>query len=68
MTTLALAPEALDRIDGEPTLDDLMMDVWEELSVRRAVRCPVCEGEMESVARASTGVAGQCRDCGSILR
>jgi hypothetical protein len=69
VTTLTLAPEALDRIDGEPTLDDLIMDVWEGLSVRRAVRCPVCDGEMEPLARAgSRGVAGYCHDCGTTLR
>ena len=66
MTTLTLAPEVLDRIDGEPTLDDLMMDVWEGLTIRRAVRCPVCEGEMESIAKGA-GVVGRCSDCGATL-
>jgi len=67
MATLTLAPPALDRTPDEPTLDDLLMDVWEGLSVHRAVRCPVCVGEMEPVKSASA-LAGRCQDCGATLR
>jgi hypothetical protein len=67
VTTLTLAPLALDRACDEPTLDDLLMDVWEGLSVHRAVRCPVCVGEMEPVG-SSSALAGRCTDCGATLR
>ena len=75
MSTLTLAPLGLDRVEGEPTLDDLLAGVWEGLSARRAVRCPVCAGEMEPVAPGSTtraagaarAVAGRCRECSATL-
>ena len=66
MTTLTLAPLALDRACDEPTLDDLLMDVWEGLSVGRAVRCPVCVGEMGRVASGAS-LTGHCKDCGARL-
>jgi hypothetical protein len=68
VTTLTLAPLALDRSCDEPTLDDLLMDVWEGLSVHRAVRCPVCVGMMEPVESSAPTLAGRCRDCGATLR
>ena len=68
MSTLTLAPLVPDRVGGEPTLDDLLMDVWEGLSVRRAVRCPVCAGEMRPAGARGAGVAvGHCTDCGATL-
>jgi hypothetical protein len=47
MSTLAVAPTLLDRTGGEPTLDDLLVGVWEGLAAHRAVECPACWGEME---------------------
>lgn len=47
MSTLALAPTLLDRLGGEPTLDDELAGVWEGLAAHRRVECPVCRGEME---------------------
>jgi hypothetical protein len=67
VSTLTLAPLVLDRVEGEPTLDDLLAGVWEGLSARRAVRCPVCAGEMEPVA-AGDGTAGRCTHCDASLR
>lgn len=68
MSTLTLTPLVLDRVDGEPTLDDLLAGVWEGLSARRAVRCPVCVGEMVPVVTAGAGgVSGRCEDCGATL-
>ena len=68
MSTLTLTPLVLDRVEGEPTLDDLLAGVWEGLSARRAVRCPVCVGEMEPVGAGDEGVAGgRCRECGTTL-
>ena len=56
MSTLTLAPLVLDRAQSEPTLDDLLAGVWEGLSVRRAVRCPVCTGEMQPAETADRRV------------
>jgi len=66
MSTLTLTPLVQDRVD-EPTLDELLVGVWEGLSARRAVRCPVCVGEMEPVGAAAEDAAGRCRDCGATL-
>jgi hypothetical protein len=73
VSTLTLTPPVQDRVHGEPTLDDLLAGVWEGLSARHAVRCPVCAGDMAPAGRASAGddarpVAGRCRDCGATLR
>ncbi len=68
MSTLTLTPLVLDRVDGEPTLDALITGAWEGLSVRRAVRCPVCAGEMEPFAGPDLDLlGGRCTDCGSTL-
>jgi hypothetical protein len=63
VSTLTLAPLTRDRVHGEPTLDDLMVGVWEGLSARRAVRCPVCAGELEPVQYAGEPVCGRCGEC-----
>jgi hypothetical protein len=52
---------------GEPTLDDLVVAVWEGLSARRAVRCPVCAGEMEPAQAGGEPVRGRCEDCGATV-
>jgi hypothetical protein len=68
---------------GEPTLDDLVAGVWEELAVRGLARCPICGGEMhagitpvelvDAAGLAETGeqphaiLRGACRDCGTEL-
>ena len=33
-------------VDGECTLDDVIVGAWEALAVHRVVRCIVCGGEM----------------------
>ena len=67
MSTLALAPLVLDRMDGEPTLDDLLAGAWEGLSACRAVRCPVCAGEMEPATSDEKVESGHCKQCGATL-
>ncbi len=61
---VALAPS-----DGwRPTLDDLLVGVWEGLHLHDVTGCPVCGGAM--VAQSPAGrppVAGHCRDCGTTL-
>ncbi len=52
-----------------PTLDELIVGVWEGLEARHTAACPVCGGAM--TARFGSGhrpVGGRCGDCGSALR
>jgi hypothetical protein len=56
------------RNDDGPTLEDLVLGAWEDLSSHRPAACPVCRGDM--VARYGAGPAvlgGRCLDCGSEL-
>lgn len=53
------------RRGGEATLDELLVDAWEGLSVHRSVACPVCSGAM---APRSEAAGGACGDCGVQLR
>jgi hypothetical protein len=53
---------------GGPTLDDLIVGVWEGLAAGRVARCPVCTGPLTSRFGAGAApVAARCRDCGSEL-
>lgn len=69
MSTLVLAPPLqADRVGGEPTLDDVLVGVWEGLSAGRAVACPVCEGEMRPLLDSPSAFAGgRCGRCGTAL-
>jgi hypothetical protein len=52
----------------ERTLDDVLLDAWQQLSGHAAVSCPVCRGSM--VPRYGSDpapVGGRCRRCGSTL-
>jgi hypothetical protein len=50
------------------TLDQLITDTWEGVTVRKVVRCPACRGRMGSRVRASGEVeGGECLDCGARL-
>ena len=54
--------------DDGPTLDDVLVGVWEGLSSHHTVTCPVCSGKM--APRYGSGarpVGGRCRRCGSTL-
>jgi hypothetical protein len=50
--------------EGGATLDELLVGVWEGLSARRPVACPVCAGPMHP-REGATG--GSCQSCGSRL-
>ncbi len=51
-----------------PTLDDMLVGVWEGLRSDRRASCPVCGGVMRaSVQAGHSPVAGRCRDCGSTM-
>ena len=69
MSALAMAPTLLDRVGGEPTLDELLVGVWEGLAARQVVECPVCQGEMEPEYGAqAVAIRGRCAGCGTTLR
>jgi hypothetical protein len=51
------------------TLDDVLLETWQQLSGQAAATCPVCRGPM--VPRYGSGpapVGGRCRRCGSTLQ
>jgi hypothetical protein len=66
VSTLALAPSLFEDVGGEPTLDDLLVGVWEGLAAHASAQCPVCGGEMgpEYGAHARP-IGGRCASCGS---
>jgi hypothetical protein len=66
VNTLAVAPRLLDRVGGEPTLDDVLAGVWEGLAAHQAVECPVCRGQMDPVYGAhALAIGGRCESCGT---
>jgi hypothetical protein len=49
---------------GGPTLDDLLVGVWEGLSAHRTVACPACgEAMTPRYGAGSAPVGGRCRSC-----
>jgi hypothetical protein len=51
-----------------PTLDELLVGVWEGLRTRSDAVCPVCEGVMRARSQAGhRSLVGCCADCGSTL-
>jgi hypothetical protein len=61
-------PRGVHASDHRPTLDDLLVGVWEGLSSHHTVTCPVCSGKM--APRYGSGarpVGGRCQRCGSTL-
>ncbi len=74
MTTLApiraAAPKEspVDRVGCGPTLDELVVGLWDGLSGHAVVRCPVCGDDMEPRYGAhAIAVQGRCTGCGSVL-
>jgi hypothetical protein len=68
VTTLTLTAPRTDPTGGVPTLDELIVDAWEGLAARRAVRCVVCGERMEPEYGAhARPLGGQCEACGSTL-
>jgi hypothetical protein len=69
MTTLTVTPSLFEPVSGEPTLDDLVVSVWEGLIAHRVGGCPVCGHEMEPEYGAhAKPIGGHCAACGSTLR
>jgi len=59
-------PSLFDEVGGEPTLDEVLVGVWEELIAHRVVRCPLCDGEMKPQYGAhALPRGGRCESCGS---
>lgn len=59
-----LSHEPMVQQDGGPTLDDLLVGVWEGLAAHRTVACPACGEAM--TPRYSAGpapVGGRCGSC-----
>jgi hypothetical protein len=68
VTTLTVAPSLFDAVGGEPTLDELIVGVWEGLAAHGIVECPVCGEEMAPVYGAQARpIGGRCRGCASEL-
>jgi tRNA(Ile2) C34 agmatinyltransferase TiaS len=62
------AHEPMAQQGGGPTLDDLVVGVWEGLAAHRTVACPACGEAM--TPRYSAGpapVGGRCRSCGTTI-
>ncbi len=65
--TLAEAPHA-DASDRELTLDRLIVRDWTQLSIHRAVDCPLCGEQMTPKYGAhALPIGGRCLSCGTEL-
>jgi hypothetical protein len=61
-------PTGADASGPAPTLDYVILGIWDDLTAHRTVSCPVCHGHM--APRYGSGahpVGGRCRRCGSSL-
>jgi hypothetical protein len=68
-----------DGAGDEPTLDDVLVGVWEGLAARATATCPICGGPMEAAyggggdegsraaGRAAAPEGARCTSCGSSL-
>jgi hypothetical protein len=53
---------------GGPTLDDVLVGVWEGLSAHRTVACPACGAAMTPRYGAGPApVGGRCGGCGTTI-
>ena len=67
MTATLAAPPVHLRASA-PTLDALLVDVWNDVSAGTAAECPVCSGPMQPRwTAAARVVGGRCEDCGTTL-
>jgi hypothetical protein len=63
------APSLFKDLGGEPTLDQLLVGVWEGLAAHRVVRCLTCGGEMTpEYGVHARPIGGRCASCGTTLR
>jgi hypothetical protein len=53
---------------GSPTLDDLVVGVWEGLAAHRTVACPACgEAMTPRYGAGHAPVGGRCLGCGTTI-
>ncbi len=51
-----------------PTLTDVLVEAWSDVSAGARAQCPVCTGAMQPRWTAGAGViGGRCDDCGTTL-
>ncbi len=61
-------PSLFDVVGGEPTLDELLVGVWEGLTAHATAACPVCGGELRPDYGAhALPIGGTCTRCGATL-
>ncbi len=61
-------PQLFEAVEPRSGLDRLIVGLWEELTSGRAVRCPVCDGDMRPRHDAhDLPRGGQCAQCGAKL-
>jgi hypothetical protein len=68
MTATLAAPPPHVRAQGVPTLDEVLIEAWNDVTAGAAAECPVCAGRMQPRWTAGAGVVGgRCEDCGTTL-
>jgi hypothetical protein len=68
VTTVTVAPSLFDAVGGEPTLDEVIVGVWEELAAHRVVECPVCCEQMAPEYGAhALPIGGRCSACEAVM-
>jgi len=51
-----------------PTLTDVLVEAWNDVSAGARAACPVCSGSLQPRWTAGAGViGGRCEDCGTTL-
>jgi hypothetical protein len=61
-------PQLFEAVEPRSGLDNLIVGLWEELTSGRAVRCPICDGDMRPGSNANARLdGGQCDQCGTKL-
>jgi hypothetical protein len=62
-------PTLFEAPSGEPTLDEVISGVWEELTAHQAAACPICGGTLKPEYSAhARPIGGRCTDCATTLR
>jgi tRNA(Ile2) C34 agmatinyltransferase TiaS len=68
MTAALAAPPPYMRASRAPTLEAILIEAWNDVSIGAPAECPVCAGPMQARWSAGAGVVGgRCEDCGTTL-
>jgi len=68
MSAALATPPRQARAAATPTLNDVLVEAWNDLSAGAHAECPVCSGAMQPRWTASARVVGgRCGDCGTTL-